>query len=82
MDLLTNPWFISFLAMGFMVSNIMALKYVSKLKLGQFNKSQKQKEALEKKKLEEDAKGNENNNEGSNEADSESNNDSNSDTEK
>ncbi|MGF1695856.1 DUF2897 family protein [Vibrio lamellibrachiae] len=35
MDLLTNPWVISFLAMGFMVSNIMALKWVSKLKIGQ-----------------------------------------------
>ncbi|OEF04707.1 DUF2897 family protein [Vibrio genomosp. F10] len=47
MDLLTNPWVISLLAMGFMVSNIMALKYVSKLKLGQYKKNKSTEEKSE-----------------------------------
>ncbi|OIQ25559.1 DUF2897 family protein [uncultured Vibrio sp.] len=44
MDILANPWIISLLAMGFMVSNIMALKYVAKLKVGQVKKAPKKTE--------------------------------------
>ncbi|MEZ8822733.1 DUF2897 family protein [Vibrio amylolyticus] len=55
MDILTNPWIISLLAMGFMVSNIMALKYVAKLKIGQMKKTPK-KPASEEQKTDEEVK--------------------------
>ncbi|MEZ9230907.1 DUF2897 family protein [Vibrio amylolyticus] len=64
MDILTNPWIISFLAMGFMVSNIMALKYVAKLKIGQMKKTPKkpaseeqEPEKIEKEQIEETGDG-------------------------